>query len=125
MVIISPTTSSGLSEAYSVMLPDFDINIEAPKAVQAVKTISGGGVVSVFGGNIAGEEREVARTVTSAQYTDLVTIIDTEVEEWILRIRGRIFKVVLNLVSAKPNLEVKDMYDITLELTFTEELTGL
>lgn len=124
MIIISPTTESGLSESYSVMLPNIDISIEAPKAVSVAKTIGGAGVVSIWSGNIAGETRTASIIITTAQYESLKSIVETSVDTWLLRMRGRIFKCAFDLTTAKPNEEIKGLHDVSLFFAFISEVTN-
>jgi hypothetical protein len=123
MVTIRPTAESGLSGSYAIKLPDLDISVDPPRITNTARTISGGVVVSTWPGNIAGEQRSTTRHVTREQYESLRAIMATEESQWLLTIRGRIFKVVFSLDGARPNKQVRDFFDVTLSFVFIEEIT--
>ena len=124
-MIISPTVASGLSQDYKVILPDPLINMQVAKAISSVKTISGSGSVTVWAGSIVGDSKEMDLTVSTDKYKILQQIKDTGVNEWLVRMHGRIFVCVFDMpVAMKSKVRRGGFYDVVLVLVITEEVTA-
>lgn len=98
-MVINETMESGLS-AIRIELPTPNVNLRPAKAIGVTRTISGHGSVSVWAGTMSGERRELDITVTSSQLKQLESALNTGVNEWLVRIGGRIFRAVLDLSTA-------------------------
>lgn len=123
-MLLRPTTASGLSEDYAVRLPAIPINLEVPKVLSTERTISGSAVISKWEGSILGEERNINAKLAESEYQALKAIKDTGVDEWLLVVRGKIYKVIFDLVSAVPIRGRHAIYETTIRLIFLEDLTA-
>lgn len=124
MAILSPTIATGLSQSYAVNLPGLVINTEIPRSMNIQRTIAGSAVLSVWAGDIIGEQREVPLTLREDTYAALSDLKAVGLYEMLLRINGKIFTVYFDIISALPNAELKDHVDLILRFTFTGEVTG-
>jgi hypothetical protein len=119
MIRISPTAENfaALSPAsdYSVTIIGATMDIQAPKNISASKTINGGASVVVWSSSIAGERREIFKTVDSRTYERLQRIKDSGVDEWLVRVGGKIFTAIFDLVAA---VEDKNTGDWRCEFLF-------
>lgn len=124
-MILSPITENiaTLSPAadYTVMLPDVRLNLETAKTISAAKTISGGASVTVWAANVAGESRAFDVLVSDAIYRSLKKIKATMLDEWLLRVGGRIFTVIYDMPSAMR--EKGDVWRCNISLTFLTEVS--
>lgn len=123
-MIISPTVEniSALSSAaaYTVMLPDVSVNLEAAKTVSTARTIGGGASVSIWESSIEGETIEISITIDAAKQAILKAIKDSGIDSWLWRISGKIFEVVFDMPSAI-RLQ-NDNWRVTLSLTIISEV---
>ena len=123
-MIISPTVEniSTLSSAaaYTVILPDVAVNLEAAKTVSTARTISGGASVSIWESSIQGETIELSMTVDAAKQAVLKAIKDSGIDSWLWRISGKIYEVVFDMPSAV-RLQ-NDNWRVTLSLTIISEV---
>jgi hypothetical protein len=124
MVIIQPTTESGLDSSYTAKLPDLQINLEAPRIVNRARTISGGVVISTWDNDMTGEQRTATQTMTREQCEQLRRLVATGQAEWLIRIRGRIFTAVLSLDSILPIRNRRGVFSVSLSFTFISEVTA-
>lgn len=121
---LRPTTASGLSADYAVRLPAIPINLEAPKVLNTQRTISGSAVISKWQGSILGEERNINAKLAESEYQAVKAIKDSGVDEWLLVVRGKIFKVIFDLVSALPIRDRRGVYEVSIKIIFLEDLTA-
>lgn len=125
-MIISPTTDNFSSltpaSAYTVMLPDIPINLEAAKTVSTAKTIGGGSSVSVWESSIEGEQIEFTLTVDQDRYNLLRSIKDSGFDEWLWRVNGKIYEAVFDLTSAVKTGTFGDKWRVTIMMTILTEI---
>lgn len=125
-MIISPTTENFSSltpaSAYTVMLPDIALNLEAAKTVSTAKTISGGSSVSVWESSIEGEQIEFTATIDQGRYELLRSIKDSGFDEWLWRVNGRIYEAVFDMTSAIKTGTFSDKWRVTISMTILKEV---
>ena len=107
---------------YTVSLPDVRLNLEPAKTVSSDRTISGGATISVWPANIGGENRTFDVSVPLEFYQTLKRIKDSAADEWLLRVRGRVFVVIFDMPSAIVEKGLSGRWNCTLSLTFSEEV---
>ena len=110
---------------YKVTLPDVPINLAVPKSVSTSKTIGGGASISVWESSINGEQRTISILVDRDTYRKVKAIHESSVDEWLLRVNGRIYRVIVSLNDEIPEQRPGTRIRLVIGLTFVAEETNL
>lgn len=105
MMRLGPTAASGLSwSTYGVELPYGDNpNLAAPRKMETSTALDGTAIVSAWPKSLTGVEWATTMRLTSDQNSKLKLMDEhATVTEWALSLVGRIFTVVIDVVSRLP-----------------------
>ena len=110
---------------YRVTLPDVPINLAVPKSISTSKTIGGGASISVWESSINGEQRTISVLVDRETYHKVKAIHESNIGEWLLRVNGRIYRVIVSLNDEISEQRPGTRIRLIIGFTFVAEETKL